>query len=254
VIRAKYLNRIVRDKNGQKMPLRKVVSTCPVAGAYDLPVLATEDQPSRTAHLEVRWGTLTMPAPTISGPFVKMCGIKEISMQVVEVREVDAPPGCEPLRWVLLTSLPVTSFETACLVIKHYEKRPLIEEFHKALKTGCRLESRQYQTSQPLEALTALSSVLAVRLLQLKSVARTDPTRPAQRVVPSRWIELLERIRGGKKKPLHTVHDFFRALGQLGGHLGRKCDGEPGWITLWRGLKKLLLMERGADVQRKKCG
>ncbi|MBL8817096.1 MAG: hypothetical protein JNL58_13795, partial [Planctomyces sp.] len=39
-----------------------------------------------------------------------------------------------------------------------------------------------------------------------------------------------------------------------GGHLGRKSDGEPGWITVWRGFEKLMLIVRGANLAEKKCG
>ncbi|MCA8995293.1 MAG: hypothetical protein KDA88_25195 [Planctomycetaceae bacterium] len=45
-----------------------------------------------------------------------------------------------------------------------------------------------------------------------------------------------------------TISQFVRHLAGLGGHLGRKCDGRPGWITLWRGLEKLLLILRGTDL------
>jgi len=54
--------------------------------------------------------------------------------------------------------------------------------------------------------------------------------------------------------PGMTIREFLRAVAGLGGHLGRKCDGEPGWITLWRGFEKLMLIARGADAQRRKCG
>jgi hypothetical protein len=134
-----------------------------------------------------------------------------------------------------------------------YEKRPIIEEFHKALKTGCRLEDRQYRTAKRLEAVTAMFSVLAVRLLQLRSAARTDPNRPAEEVVPKRWVEMLRAVQTGRHCAIHTVYEFYRALARLGGFLARKCDGEPGWITLWQGLEKLILLLRGAEALKQKC-
>ena len=175
-------------------------------------------------------------------------------MHAVEVREVNPPPGVEPLRWVLLTSHAVTTFEEAWNIITYYEQRPLIEEFHKALKTGCRLEDRLYETAQRWEAVTAMLSIVAVRLLQLKTVAKAAPDRPADALVPRRWIEMLSAVRQGKSKRIHTAYEFLRALAGLGGHLGRKRDGEPGWITLWRGFNKLHLLLRGAAAIHKKCG
>ena len=85
-----------------------------------------------------------------------------------------------------------------------------------------------------------LTSVIAVRLLQLKSLARTNPEVPAQRVVPRVWLQMLKLARRG----LNRVHDltvgqFYREVAKLGGFLGRKSDGQPGWITIWRGWEKL---------------
>lgn len=135
--------------------------------------------------------------------------------------------------------------------IEYYEQRPVVEEYHKALKTGCRLESRQYETAHRLEAVTGILSVVAVRLLQLKTVARREPERPACEVVPRKWIEMLASVR---KRPVTTVRQFFRELAGLGGFLARKGDGEPGWITLWRGFEKLHLLIRGATLAKQKCG
>ena len=98
-----------------------------------------------------------------------------------------------------------------------------------------------------------LLSVLAVRLLQLKVVARRDPELPAQRVVPKQWLEAV-RLLLKKRREIKTVREFFRGLAQLGGFLGRKSDGEPGWQTVWGGLEKLLLCLRGAEMVTKQCG
>lgn len=254
VVRAAQLKRLVRTSEAEKQQLRDYLDGLPVCGTYQLTVRANKKQPARTSQMEVRFGTLLMPAPRDRSAFVRECGIIAITMNVVEVREVNPPRGVTPLRWVLLTSLPVKSFDDAWQVIEYYEKRPLIEEFHKALKTGCRLEQRQYQTSKRLEALTGMISILAVRLLQLKAVARVDPERPAHTVVPARWLHMLRCIQRGKRRKILTVRDFYHGLARLGGWLGRRGDGEPGWITLWRGFEKLHNFLRGADAIGSKCG
>jgi hypothetical protein len=145
----------------------------------------------------------------------------------------------------------VESFEDAWRVLGYYEKRWLIEEWHKALKTGCRLESRQLKSKEGLERITGLLSVVAVRLLQLKSAARTDPARPAGQVVPLHWIGMLIAARKRLKHAAATtmtIGEFYRELAKLGGFLGRKSDGEPGWITIWRGWQKLYLLVRGSEL------
>jgi len=254
VIRGAQLQRLVRDETDSERSLERILQDQPVAGTYALQVRANKDQPARTAELEVRHTRITVPRPrTGISRYVRDSGIDEIPMWVVEVREVRPPRGVEPLRWVLLTSERVRTLGDAWRVIEWYEKRPLIEEYHKCLKTGCRVEARQYQTAERLAPVIGLLSVLAVRLLQLKMVARVDPERPAAKVVPETWLAMLPLVLK-KTKPIKTVRDFIRGLASLGGFLGRKSDGEPGWQTIWRGLETLLMCLRGAEAIRKKCG
>ena len=253
VVRAAQLKRRVGTPTGTQR-LDHYLRSLDARGTYELSVPANHDQPARTAQVEVRFGQVLVPAPRDCGRFVRECGIVTIVMWVVEVREVDPPQGVTPLRWVLLTSHAVQSFANAWRVIEYYEKRPLIEEFHKAINTGCRLEARQYQTSHALETTAGMLSVLAIRLVQLKSVARVDPERPAVDVVPKRWINMARCMQRGKHRNISTVQEFYHAVARLGGWLGRKHDGQPGWITLWRGFDKLILLLRGADASRSKCG
>ena len=93
--------------------------------------------------------------------------------------------------------------------------------------------------------------MIAVRLVQLKTLARTAPHTPADRVVPRVWLELLRSLR---RKPILTVSEFYRHLAGLGGFLMRTGDGEPGWITLWRGTEKLLAAIRGYVSMKNRCG
>ena len=253
VVRAAQLKRLIVVEE-HTLQLREYLKTLPLSGTYDLEVGANEHQVARTAHVEVRQGTLGLPLPRACGRFAKACGITFLTMNVVEVLEVNPPVGAQPLQWVLLTSHPVHTFRDAWQIIAYYEQRPRIEEFHKALKTGCRWEDRLYETAKRWEVVTAILSLVAVRLLQLKTVAQTDPDRPAEELVPQKWIQMLSAQRTGKHKQLRTVRDFMRGLAGLGGHLGRKSDGEPGWITLWRGFNKLHLLLRRAAAMNKKCG
>jgi hypothetical protein len=254
VVRAAQLQRRVLEGTGGACSLDDLMRAAPLQGTYELQVRANHQQPARTALMEVRWTRLTMPRPqTGVSRYVRESGITEIPMGVVEAREVNPPKGVKALRWVLLTSEEVGGFNDAWRMIEWYEKRPLIEEYHKCLKTGCRVEERLYRSGERLAPVIGLLSVLAVRLLQLKMVARRDPEQSAAQVVPKEWLAAVPLLLK-KRRPLKTVRDFFRGLAQLGGFLGRKGDGEPGWQTIWGGLEKLLLCLRGADVLRKKCG
>lgn len=253
IIRAAQARRRVLV-GGVSAQLQQHLAAQPVAGTYQLTVSANEKQPARQTEVEVRFCTVGVPRTNDASAFVKECGIHLIMMNAVEVRETHPPRGAKGLRWILLTSHAVQNFNDAWQVIHYYEQRPRIEEFHKALKTGCRLEERLYEKAHRWEAVTALLSVVAVRLLQLKSIALREPDRPAEEVVPAKMIKMLSRVRTGRQRAIHTVRDFMRALAGLGGHLGRKSDGEPGWITLWRGYNKLHLLLRGAAAMNKSCG
>lgn len=253
VVRAAQLHRWILTPQGQRRKLSEYLACQPARGGYTLEIPANQKQLARRATLEVRFGAVHLPRPKHVSAWVKQSGIRELAMWVVEAREVDPPKEVEPAHWVLLTAEPVESFEAAWTALEHYEKRPTIEDWHKALKTGCRLEERHYETAKRLEAITAILSIVAVRLLQLKTVARTDPKRPAEEIVPLPWINMLQRLRR-RPRSHWTVREFYREMAKLGGFLGRKSDGEPGWITTWRGFEKLHLCLRGAEAYKAKCG
>jgi hypothetical protein len=254
VIRAAQLKRQVRDEANRECSLEDALRGQTVLGSYEFQVPANYDQPARKAHIEIRYAQVVMPRPKSGiSRYVRDCGVEEIPMGVVEAREVNPPRGVTPLRWVLLTSEPVHGFADAWQIIGWYKKRPLIEEFHKCLKTGCSVEARQYRTGDRLAPVIGLLSVVAVRLLQLKLVARQEPERPAAGIVPTNWFAALPHLLR-RPKPVVTVRDFFRGLASLGGFLGRKSDGEPGWQTVWSGLATLLQCLRGAEALGKKCG
>ena len=252
IMRVKSLNRKIHTPAGEEVALDAYLKHLPVAGRYVLKLRARPGQPARTAQLEVRFGHLTMPPPRMQSLALKAEKPQPIPQWVVEVREVNPPKGVEPIHWVLYTSEPVESLADALEVVAAYEKRWLIEEWHKALKTGCQVQGRQLETAARLEPVVGLLSVMAVRLLQLKALARTAPDRPAHEFVPPRYVAALQAVRKPKrnapKEEIWNVRRFYRELAGLGGFLGRKGDGEPGWITLWRGWEKLHLMLRGADL------
>ena len=241
VIRASKLSRkVLAGENQKLMPLKDYLPQLKTLGQYTLSLRARPGQPARQALLEVRVGQIRIPRPRHVSQWVRNRKQPPIPMNVIEVVEINAPSGTSPIRWVLFTSLPVESFDDAWQVIGYYEQRWLIEEFHKAIKTGCETEERQLKTAQRLEALVGLTSIVGIRLLQLKSIARANPDTPAKRVVPRIWLEMLKLAR----KDLTRVHDltvgqFYREVARLGGFLARKGDGEPGWITIWRGWEKL---------------
>lgn len=239
IVRAAQLHRNVLGSDGQTQTLSEAIQDAELFGSYQLHLRSRPGVSARTAKIEVSVTEVTFVPPAFRSPYVKQCGVKEISMRVVIVQEVDAPKGVTPIRWVLLTSLPVQSFEDAWQVIEDYEHRWLIEEYHKVIKSGCSIERHALRTADRLEPLIGLISIIGIRLFQLKLVGRSEPNRKARGTVPSQWLRCLELLRPKLRVDQLSVYEFFRELAKLGGFLGRKSDGEPGWETIWRGYQKM---------------
>jgi len=203
----------------------------------------------------LRFAEVVLPRPKVITDWIRQNQPREaLRVRVVELREISPPKGCKPVRWVLYATQPVDDVADADLVIGHYEQRPTIEDYHKCFKTGCHVEERQYETAERLERVAGLLSIVAVRLLQMRTAARETPDQAADQVAPRHWIEMLRAVRRIPAARELTIRDFVRQLAGLGGHMLRKRDGEPGWITLWRGYEKLQLLLRGAQALGKKCG
>jgi len=168
-------------------------------------------------------------------------GDEPLPMWVVRVWEPNPPKGEEPLEWFLLTNEPVRTLEAVLRVVTWYRKRWIVEEYHKGQKTGCGIEDLQFQYRDRLEPAIALLSVTALTLLKLRDAARAEDarTRPAQEFIGEDYVRVLSEWRHAEERPDWSVYDFVLALGRMGGHLNRKSDGPPGWITLWRGWSEL---------------
>lgn len=146
--------------------------------------------------------------------------------------------GSKALEWVLFTTVAIDTAADALMQVDWYATRWIIEEYHKCLKTGCAIESRQLTTADALERLLGFLAIVAVRLLQLRTLARTDPALPAETVVPSSMIRILQARLHLPSSAL-SLAEFWHSLARLGGFIGRKSDGNPGWQTLWRGWFRL---------------
>lgn len=251
IIRVAQDRRITR--NGNHDHLFDYVRSLPSLGAQELTVRVKGSSP-RQATLKMAAGTV-MLLPSITEPELRHRS--PLSCQVVRVWEDDPPCDTQGLEWLLLTSLPAETFEQAARIGEGYGSRWLVEEFHKSEKTGCRVEERQLRDTDRLEPLIGLLSVLAVRLLQLKFVAREDPDRPACELFGDEAAMVMARYLRRPDLGL-TVGMFWRGIGRLGGHPGRKSDGPLGWLRAWRGWQAFQLILLGAGLaappESEKCG
>ena len=198
---------------------------------------------NRVAQIEVRSSTVTLRGPARPGG-----RLKDLTLNVVQAREVNPPAGCRAVSWILLTDLPVEILEQCLRILNIYRHRWLIEEFHKAMKTGLKLEDSQLSDYRRLGALSAVISVAAVFLLQVKWTARTGrdtPLNTEEKQTP--MVKILQKLHPSKGKP--TRRWLWRSIAKLGGFMGRKGDGDPGWLVLWRGWQTLRHLLHGYELQ-----
>jgi Transposase DNA-binding/Transposase Tn5 dimerisation domain len=243
-------NRLVRTGSGRVVKLLDWVRRLSARAETVVELRGRDGQPPRTVYLQVAWSAVTLCPP---------CNGQERQQEPVAgwcVRCWETGKRKNALEWVLFTTVPVTDAASARERIEWYRERWVVEEYHKALKTGCAREQRQLRSAPGLRALLSFLAIVAVRLLQLRTIARTAPDTPATQVVEPELVEAVVRLRGGLTDRM-TADQFWRAVAGWGGFLGRKGDGDPGWQTLWRGwqpLQDLCWGLQQLSVPDKECG
>lgn len=160
-----------------------------------------------------------------------------ISLNAVHVREVEVPEGCKAVEWLIYTSEPITTAAEIAMVVDDYAARWTIEEFFKALKTGCDFERRQFESQKTSQTALALTLPVAWKLLVMRHLDRTVPDAPASVVLDAARLKVLRAIARVPIPPKATVHHVLIAVADLGGH--QKNSGPPGWLTLSRGMERL---------------
>jgi len=203
---------------------------------YEVRVPRRGLQPARTARLEVRYRAVELQPP------VHRSRLGPVQVWAVLAQEVGAPPGIEPIEWMLLTSVPVSNAEQALERLRWYVQRWNIEVYHRTLKSGCRIEDRQLAGADRLENCLAIDMVVAWRVLHLTKLGRDTPEVPCTVFFEDpEWKALWGFVHRTPQLPAEppSLRTVIRLVAGLGGFLGRKSDREPGCQTLWLGLQRL---------------
>jgi hypothetical protein len=172
-----------------------------------------------------------------------------VTLNFVHVKERDVPDGEEPIEWFLVTSEPIETAADVRRVVRIYRARWLVEELFRVLKTGCAIEKRQVESRQALEAVLAISLVVAWRILVLRYVSRLDCSAVAEIAFKPIELDLLRTMY--HLPDLATVQEALLAVARLGGHL--KSNGPPGNVVLARGLEKLDAQAEVWAFARSRC-
>jgi hypothetical protein len=234
----KLLVRAERDRRVQDGSecLWEYMESQPVAGQRLLHIPKRKGKAARAAVLDIRFAKVELRAPK------RKRALGALGLWAVYVTEVNPPSPKDAVEWMLLTTLEVNDFEQALEKVDWYKKRWGIEEYHRTLKSGCRIEDRQLGDRTVWEKCLAIDLVVAWRIEHIKKLARETPQAPCSVAFEEHeWQALLAYKRPDQPLPSTPpcVREITRLTAELGGFLGRKGDGEPGSTTLGRGLQRL---------------
>jgi hypothetical protein len=235
LIRAAHNRRV----NDEARYLWDAIRQSPVRGELLIQLGRRDNRPLRQARLTIRYKTLEIYPPH-NHP--NRASLQPVAVQVILAEEENPPDGETPVSWLLITTLPVTSFQEAVQCIEWYSYRWLIERYHFVLKSGCQVEKLQLEEAERIHRALATYCIVAWRLLWLTYEARRNPDAPCDTVLEvHEWQSLYCTIHKTPVPPPTppTLHKAVHWIAQLGGFLGRKRDGDPGVKTIWRGLCRL---------------
>jgi hypothetical protein len=166
-----------------------------------------------------------------------------IDINAVHVFEPNPPTGQDPVDWLLYTTEPIRTHQQIEDIVDYYRCRWQIEELNKALKTGCVVQERKLETLDALMTMLALSLPIAVELLALRTLARSDETAPAAAILSDEALKALRHISHRPLPIKPTVQDALWCIAGLGGHI--KNNGPAGWQVLQRGMEKFVAFAAG---------
>jgi hypothetical protein len=233
----KLLVRAERDRRIQDAPLClwEYMESQPVAGQRLLRIPRRNGRAARDARLEIRFAQVELRAPKRK----PMLGPHRV--WAVYVTEVHGPSLKEAVEWMLLTTIEVNDLEQALEKVDWYKKRWGIEEYHRTIKSVCRIESRQLGDRTVWENCLAIDLVVAWRIEHIKKLSRESPQAPCTVAFDEQEWQALFVLRNPGQPPPSTapsVHQMTRWTAELGGFLGGKNEN-PGSTTLGRGLQHL---------------
>jgi hypothetical protein len=228
VIRATHNRKL--EKNEKRL-WQKMESEA-IKFEQEIVLSGTGSKKERKAKLAVRYSAVRLQKP------YRFEVRESLKVYAVYATEIECPEGEKPISWMLLTTEVVENVEEASTILRWYNYRWRIEEYHKILKSGCQTE-RYRLAALGMKTLLGFLSVIAVELLKITYLHRNQPLTPASEILTPLQIEVL--IAGARNKPprILTVAWAVECIAYLGGYLEHRQKTLIGIQVLWRGLLKL---------------
>ncbi len=222
------------EKEAKKLWQKLHEQAC--AGIQEVDIPRQGKRQARTARLSIRFSPVEIAAPQ------NRSKLGPVALFAILASEAEPPEGLEPLKWMLLTTLEVKTFEQATEKLAWYAQRWNIEIYHRTIKSGCRIEQRQLAHAKRIEACLAIDMVVAWRIFYLTKLGRELPDAACTVFFEEdQWKALCAYTTKNPIEPEQppSLRQATRMVATLGGFLGRKSDGEPGTKSLWLGLQRL---------------
>ena len=244
LVRATYNRNIdsssSNDEDGKILRLFEIMRETEKSGEFVFQVPRHKGKKPRQTVIDVRFGTVSVKPHQ----YLKARGFEEsISLNWVWATEKNSSERSgDFIDWKLLTTLPVNDFASAKECIDGYSNRWVIEEYHRVLKSGCKIEGLQFETLDRMYPAMAICCVVAWRILFLTKFARENSNGDISLVSSEVECKVLSGwLKSHKEKnwKVKTIKDFVFGVARMGGHPGRKSDGFPGAKTIWQGLRRL---------------
>jgi hypothetical protein len=196
---------------------------------------------AREVILDIKFSTITLKVPSNK---------KGENIPLYYVGCIEQGAKDKGLSWHLMTSEPVTNREEALKIVQYYEQRWLIEEYHKAWKSGgTQVESLRMQCYTNIDRMATILAFLATRVLQLKFMGQhinADQESCESVLSPIEWKLLwLKRENIPLPNEIPNIQWAYLALAKLGGWNDSKRTGRAGWPVLWDGWFKLQIIIEG---------
>jgi len=227
----------------------------PLKGRIQVKVPRKDKQPERLATCHIKYGKINVLPPRY------YIGSKEgnlkLELYAIHILEGNPPKGYDGIEWMLLTTIPINSFEDAVEKVKWYCLRWRIEVYFKVIKSGFKVEDCRLESGDRLIRYLAVVSIVAWRVYWLTLVSRTAPEASSVLFLNDfDWKILFAKFNPNQQIPNQppTMKRISIWIARLGGFLARKGDGDPGIIHMWRGLNKLANMIEGAKMHKNICG
>jgi hypothetical protein len=218
------------DQNSER--LWQHLESEPIRFNQEIEIPSTGKRKARKVKLAIRFCSINLRTP------YRFDNRDPLNVCAVYATEIDCPDGETPLSWMLLTTEVVDTIDMAITILRWYTYRWRVEEFHKVLKSGCQSE-RYRLASVGMKTLLGFLSVIAVELLQVTYLHRTQPHALAIEILNPLQLEVLKAAVPKKLPPILTVAWAVESVGFLGGYLEHRRKTPLGIQVLWRGWMKL---------------